>query len=73
MKNAAAVLVDWLMSEDAPCPKIAVPQGLNETDPLKRYAAGLIDFNNVQEAMAIQSEALRYLSQAKLVAGAFKE
>jgi hypothetical protein len=73
MKNAAAVLVDWLMSEDAPCPEIAVPHGLNETDPLKRYAAGLIDLNNGQEAMAIQAEALRYLSQAKLVAGAFKE
>jgi hypothetical protein len=73
MRIAADTLVAWLNDEKACCP----PSPMVSPDfvchsPLECYAAGLIALNNVHDAMAIQAEALRYLSQAKLVAGAFK-
>lgn len=70
MKNAATALVGWLESLDAHCPAVTVPQDVAD-NRLEGFVAHLINMQNVPEAMAIQAEALRYLSQAKLVAGAF--
>jgi hypothetical protein len=71
MKRAAETLLDWLKSTDAGCPIPNVPNGISG-GTLERYAASLIALPGVSDALIIQSEALRYLSQAKLVAGAFK-
>jgi hypothetical protein len=73
MRKAADMLVAWLTDEKACCP----PPPMVSLDfvchsPLECYTAGLIALDDVQKAMAIQAEALRYLSQAKLVANAFK-
>lgn len=69
--GAAQALVNWLKSTDAGCPVPEVPNGV-AGGPLEKYAASLIALDKVQDAMIIQTEALRYLSQAKLVTGAFK-
>jgi hypothetical protein len=72
MEKSAEVLVDWLNSAEAHCPRPPVPAGLTGSN-LEKFVAALIDLGNVRDAMVIQDEALRYLSQAKLVAGAFKD
>lgn len=72
MKKAAAALVDWLRSENAQCGPVVPPEDLEALN-LQLFAGHLIELNDVKRAMAVQAEALRYLAQAKLVAGAFKD
>jgi hypothetical protein len=70
MEKAAIALIAWLKTEDAHCPLLPEPPDVTESD-VKRYVAGLIELTSVRDAMIIQSEALHYLSQAKLVTRAF--
>lgn len=68
MKRAVEALASWLQDDKSPVKK-QVQSGAGSPENL---AIALIKLDNVHDAMVIQAEAMRYLSQAKLLANAFR-
>ena len=68
----------WLENKDCPvtaeaAAAILAPVPTEIIDPDEKLAAALMHLTSVRDAMAIQAEVIRYLSQAKIVAQAFRK
>ena len=71
----AEILGGWLVSEGSQCKGYLLTGGQTDWDRqqgLKMLVATLIEIDDTMAAMALTDEAIRYLSHAKLVAGALK-